>query len=76
MNKQSWDYYQYYTLLDNGEICADNYLDNELAKEYGVGTKCFRCGHPLLQSDVRGYHSVCLHCDENFYSFEEVKDVE
>lgn len=44
---------------------------NKLIKKYGLKTKCKNCGRVLLKSDVKGYHSVCLWCDENFYNFEE-----
>ena len=46
---------------------------DKLVKKYGINAKCPRCSATLLKTDVKGYHSVCLWCDENFYSFEEVK---
>ena len=66
------DYNQFGKILEvGGEEAAADYIKS-LASVYGVGRKCFRCGLPLLETDVKGYHSVCLMCDENFYSFEEV----
>lgn len=34
---------------------------------------CFRCGHRVFHSDVKGYPYVCHNCDENMFSFETYK---
>ena len=34
---------------------------------------CFRCGHRVFHSDVKGYPYVCQNCDENMFSFETYK---
>lgn len=58
--------------IENGYFAETFY--NSLVEKYGLKTKCKNCGSTLLKSDVKGYHSVCLWCDENFYKFEEVRN--
>lgn len=45
---------------------------DKLVKKYGIDAKCPHCNATLLKTDVKGYHGVCLWCDENFFKFEEV----
>ena len=35
-----------------------------------TGKKCFRCGSPVYETDVKDYKYVCLNCDENMDEFE------
>ena len=64
-------YEKFYDLLDTSVNQASDYLVDLWHNGYGVRALCPHCGEPLLKSDVKGYHSVCLLCDENFYKFEE-----
>lgn len=34
---------------------------------------CFRCGHRVFHSDVKGYPYVCNYCEENMFAFETYK---
>lgn len=70
------EYEKFYVLLDKSENKASDYLVDLYHGGYGVNARCPHCGSYLLKSDIKGYHSVCLICDENFYKFEEVANNE
>lgn len=65
-------YEPFYDIEDGSE--AQLFYD-KLVKRYGLKAKCPHCGATLLKTDVKGYHSVCVWCDENFYGCEEIKVV-
>jgi uncharacterized protein (DUF983 family) len=66
-------YEKFYDLVGEDEIDkALDYQEELWNGCFGLDSRCPHCGKGLLKSDVKGYHSVCLWCDENFYSVEEV----
>ena len=66
-------YEKFYDYMENeDDNNALNYLNELQNSKYGLDTKCPHCYRKLLKSDVKGYHSVCLWCNENFFSIEEV----
>lgn len=52
---------------------TDSEMDDMIFRE-SVGT-CKHCGDSLFPSDIDGYKYQCFKCDEDFYCFEQDKDL-
>ena len=64
--------FQYFLSIGNENEAEAIYRGLCNSKICELNTKCRLCNRRLLRSDLPDYHSVCLWCEENFYSFEEV----